>query len=82
MIRIATIGTSPITQDLIEVLQANENGVFVGTLSRNAARAASFTEEHGGTHPFSSLEDLAASDEVDAVYVGSPNALHHDQALA
>lgn len=35
-----------------------------------------------GDDPFTSLDELAASDGVDAVYIGSPNALHHDQALA
>lgn len=82
MIRIATIGTSPITCDFIEVLNACDRAAFVGTLSRNAERAAAFTAEHGGSLPFCDLAELAASDEVDAVYLGSPNALHHRQALA
>lgn len=82
MLRIATIGTSPITVDFIQAIQGNKNAVFVGTLSRNAERAAAFTAEHGGTQPFSSLDALAASPDVDAVYIASPNALHHDQALA
>lgn len=82
MVRIATIGTSPITQDFIEVLNAHERAMFVGTLSRDAERADAFTRERGGTHPFTALDELAASDEVDAVYLGSPNALHAAQALA
>lgn len=81
MLRIATIGTSMITSDFIEVLNTHERAMFVGTLSRNAERAASFTAEHGGTKSFTSLEELAASSEVDAVYIASPNACHHEQAL-
>ena len=82
MLRIATIGTSMITSDFIEVVNESADAVFVGTLSRNAERAASFTSERGGTLPFSDLGELAASDAVDAVYIGSPNALHAEQALA
>ena len=82
MLRIATIGTSPITSDFIEEVNACEDAVFVGTLSRDAGRAQAFTSERGGTRPFTALEDLAASSEVDAVYIGSPNALHAEQALA
>lgn len=82
MLRIATIGTSPITSDFIEEVNARGDAVFVGTLSRDAGRAQAFTSERGGTHPFTVLEDLAASSEVDAVYIGSPNALHAEQALA
>ena len=40
MLRIATIGTSPITDNLIEVLNASSEARFVGTLSRDAERAA------------------------------------------
>lgn len=82
MIRIATIGTSGITACMLDALSNVEGAVFVGTLSRDRQRAAAFTSKHGGTTPFTSLDELAASDEVDAVYIGSPNALHHDQALA
>ena len=82
MIRLATIGTSSITENLLMALAQVDGVEFVGTLSRDAERAAAFTAKHRGTCPFTSLDELAASDEVDAVYIGSPNALHHHQALA
>lgn len=81
MIRIATIGTSPITDNFIEVLLAHPRATYLGSQSRDRARAASFTAEHGGTASFASIEELAQSGEVDAVYIGSPNALHAQQAL-
>lgn len=81
MIRIATIGTSAITAQLLDALPRCPEAAFVGTCSRDAERAATFTAAHGGTHPFTSVEELAASPEVDAVYIGSPNACHARQAL-
>lgn len=82
MIRIATIGTSMITRNFLQVLGEREDARFVGTLSRDAERAAAFTPEHGGTCPFTELKRLAASPDVDAVYIASPNALHREQAIA
>lgn len=82
MIRLATIGTSTITEHLLDALSRTPGVAFVGTCSRNAERAAAFSQEHGGTQSFSSIDELAASSDVDAVYIGSPNALHAPQALA
>ena len=82
MQRIATIGTSMITADFILVVNANDQAAFVGTLSRDANRGAAFTAKHGGERNFTALGELTSADDVDAVYIGSPNALHHEQALA
>ncbi|AEB07390.1 oxidoreductase domain protein [Coriobacterium glomerans PW2] len=81
MLRIATIGTSMITDNFVEALNANRRAVFVGTLSRDPARAEAFTRQRGGSVAFSSIGELADSAEVDAVYIASPNALHCEQAL-
>lgn len=81
MIKLATVGTSTITVALLNALEQTEGIEFVGAVSRDAQRAATFTAEHGGTHPFTSVKEAAACPEVDAVYIGSPNALHHSQAL-
>lgn len=82
MLRIATIGTSMITDDFIQVVNANDQAAFVGTLSRDANRGTAFTAEHGGERNFTALDELASAVDVDAVYIGSPNALHYEQALA
>lgn len=82
MIRFATVGTSPITENLIEVIDEHPDAAFVGTVSRDAARGAAFTERHGGERAFPSVEQAAAAPDIDAVYLGSPNACHAEQALA
>ena len=82
MLRIATIGTSMITDDFIQVVNANDQAAFVGTLSRDANRGTTFTAERGGERNFTALDELASAADVDAVYIGSPNALHYEQALA
>ena len=56
MLRIATIGTSMITDDFIQVVNANDQAAFVGTLSRDADRGAAFTAKHGGERNFTALD--------------------------
>ena len=82
MLRIATIGTSMITSDFIEVVNADPRAAFVGTMSRDTERGSAFTDERGGERTFATLGEICAAEDVDAVYIASPNALHHDQALA
>ena len=81
-IRLATIGTSIISDDLINAVKQVEGIEYVGTLSRNPISAREFTEKHGGSRPFTSLEQLANCPDVDAVYIASPNACHFKQAIA
>ena len=75
-IRLATIGTSMISDDLIAAARQVEDIEYVGALSRNPVNAREFTEKHGGHRPFTSLEQLANCPDVDAVYIATPNACH------
>lgn len=79
--RFATIGTSGICEQFLLALEVTEGARLAATFSRDAGRARAFGEPRGATLFFDSLSDLAASPDVDAVYVSSPNALHARQAL-
>jgi D-xylose 1-dehydrogenase (NADP+, D-xylono-1,5-lactone-forming) len=52
------------------------SGRFVAVASRDAARAEAFAVRHGLPAAFGSYEALLECDDVDAVYVALPNALH------
>ena len=58
-IRLATIGTSMISDDLLDAAAQVNSIKYVGTYSRNPITAREFTERHGGTPPFPTLEQLA-----------------------
>ena len=77
----AVVGTSAIADSMIETIAASEAVRYVGSMSRSEERAAGTTERHRGTTPFTSIDEVCACPEVDAVYIASPNALHADQAL-
>lgn len=79
--RFATIGSSGITERFLEAVALVEDARYVAAYSRDVERARAFGAPHGATLFFDDLDELAASPEVDAVYVGSPNGMHASQAL-
>lgn len=82
MIQVATIGTSKITHQFVAAMQGVDGIELSGVYSRGAERAAQAAQALGAPRSWSSLDDLLASPEVDAVYVASPNSVHHAQVLA
>lgn len=80
MIRFAIVGTNWITRQFIDA--AHEAGMKLGAVySRSQQQADAFIADYPCKQTFTSLEALAASPEIDAVYLASPNALHCEQAL-
>jgi predicted dehydrogenase len=80
-VRIATIGTSMITGLFLQAVEQVDGIEFVGAYSRSADKAEQYAKEHGGTAWWDDLDALYASDDIDAVYIASPNLLHLPQAL-
>lgn len=82
MIRLATIGTSTITQKFADAV-AQTPGIRIDVVySRDAGRGRVFADRLGIDAVSTDLEALLASGDVDAVYVGSPNGAHAAQAAA
>ncbi len=81
MIRFAVIGTNWITRQFIEA--AHECGRFKLTAiySRQQENARAFGVDFQVSDCVDSLDSLATRDDIDAVYIASPNALHCSQAL-
>ncbi|HEY6746294.1 MAG TPA: Gfo/Idh/MocA family oxidoreductase [Mycobacteriales bacterium] len=59
---------------------ATEHAVAVG--SRDGDRARAVATEFGVERAYGSYEELLGDDTVDAVYIGTPNALHAPWAIA
>lgn len=82
MIRLATIGTSAITERFADAV-AHSDGIRIDvTYSRDAERGRAFAERIGAPRASDDLDALLHSGEIDAVYVGSPNGAHAAQAQA
>ncbi|WP_336821385.1 Gfo/Idh/MocA family protein [Cedecea sp. VD20] len=81
MIRFAVIGTNWITRQFVDA--AHESGKYklTAVYSRSLEQAQSFANDYPVEHLFTSLDELAQSDAIDAVYIASPNSLHGPQSL-
>ncbi len=63
----------------IRGLDGHELSVVV---SRDRAKADEFAASHGAGRGTTSYEEMLQSDDVDAVYIATPNALHAEQVVA
>ncbi|TGA96594.1 Gfo/Idh/MocA family oxidoreductase [Sporolactobacillus shoreae] len=79
--KLATIGTSRITDSFLRSVKATGRMTYTTAYSRSEEKAKAFSRQHGGEFWFTSIEELAQSSEVDIVYVASPNGLHFTQVM-
>lgn len=81
MIRFATIGTNFVVEWFLEGAAQCGDLVYTGTYSRDINNAERFGKKYGSRLFFDDLNHLAQSDEIDAVYIASPNSEHFAQAM-
>lgn len=80
-IRVGVIGTNFITDWVIAGGREDARFELAAVYSRTQEQADLFAAKHHIPHTFTSLEEMAASPLVDAVYVASPNFLHASQSI-
>ncbi len=81
MIRFAIVGTNWITRQFIDAAHESGKMKLSGVYSRQQQQADAFVADYPCKLTFTSLDELANSSEIDAVYIASPNALHCEQAM-
>lgn len=81
MIRFAVIGTNKITDNFINAAKLCEEFELAAVYSRKKERALEYANKHKANLVYDDLDELAASNEIDAVYVASPNSLHACQSI-
>jgi predicted dehydrogenase len=80
-LRFGVIGTNFITDWVIAGGRQDARFELAAVYSRTQETAGAFAARHNIPHTFTSLEAMAASPLIDAVYVASPNALHAAQSI-
>lgn len=55
---------------------------LVAVTSRDQGRADAFAREHQARRAYDNYEAMLADDDVEAVYIATPNSLHADQVVA
>lgn len=80
-VRFATIGTGKIVRRFLSGAAKCGALEYEAVYSRDAEKAQAFAGEYGAHKWYTSLEALAEDEEVDGVYIASPNFLHCEQAV-
>ncbi|SBV97880.1 Gfo/Idh/MocA family oxidoreductase [uncultured Dysgonomonas sp.] len=80
-IRFGVIGTNFIVDKVLEGASFDSRFELTAIYSRTQEKADEFARKHNVPHTFTSLEAMAASGLIDAVYIASPNSLHASQSI-
>lgn len=75
------IGTSWITESFIAAAKDVPGVRLIAVYSRSETKAKQFADTYEVGAVFTDVKEMAASDELDFVYIASPNALHYEQAI-
>ncbi|MEQ2528047.1 Gfo/Idh/MocA family oxidoreductase [Robertmurraya yapensis] len=81
MIRFGIIGTNWITDSFLTAAGQHPDFQLTAVYSRTQEKASEFAAKYGVSLTFTSLEEMAKSDAIDAVYIASPNSHHAEQAI-
>jgi predicted dehydrogenase len=81
MIRFAVVGTNWITERFIDAAHESGEMRLTAVYSRKLVQAQTFGAKYQVENFFDSLDALAQSNLIDAVYIANPNSLHCQQSL-
>jgi predicted dehydrogenase len=80
-LRWGILGTGNIARQFAVGVNASTRGVLAAVGSRKPATADAFARTHGIPRALGSYDALIADDSYDALYVSTPNTLHHEWTI-
>lgn len=81
MTRWGILSTGKIARAFAHALKETPGAELAAVASRSQASADAFGDEFGVPHRFGSYEAMCAAPDIDVVYIGTPHALHAENAL-
>ena len=78
-IRIGTIGSGFIVHFILDAVKAVEGIRCVAVYSRTEEKARGLAEKYQVEKTYTDMDDFLADEEMNCVYVASPNLLHYEQ---
>jgi predicted dehydrogenase len=81
-VRWGILGTGRIARDFATALRDTPGATLAAVASRERATAETFADEFGIPLRLAGYDSLAACADVDLVYIGTPHAMHAENALA
>ena len=81
-VRWGILGTGRIARDFATALRDTPGATIAAVASREPATAAEFADEFNIPLRLKGYDSLAACADVDLVYIGTPHAMHAENALS
>ena len=81
MINFAVIGTNWITEKFVNATLANNEMKLTAVYSRKLSSAQAFADKFNVQLCYDDLKELSESEDIDAVYIASPNCYHFEHSL-
>ncbi len=78
--KIVTVGSGMIVEEFIKAAKLVDTVEIVGCYSRDLDRAEEFANKMGIVKFYDSFSTIVEDDEINTVYIATPNALHYSQA--
>lgn len=80
-VRFGVVGTNFITDWVIAGARQDARFELTAVCSRSEIRGKEFARKYGIPYVFTTVEEMAGSSCVDAVYIASPNFMHASQSI-
>ncbi|MCC5890034.1 MAG: Gfo/Idh/MocA family oxidoreductase [Alkalibacterium sp.] len=81
-LKLGTIGTSSITEQFIEAAVLSSAYSLEAVYSRTDSTANDFKAKFKAEKAYSDWESFLKDEDIDVIYIASPNSLHFKQAMA
>lgn len=78
-IRLGTIGSGVIVHSILDNVRITEGIRCVAVYSRTRERGEALAEEYGVSKVYTDVNDFLADEEINFVYIATPNLLHYEQ---
>lgn len=81
MVKFGIIGTNWITESFVNAALEVKDFELVAVYSRTEEKAKQFADKFAVETIFTDMEQFFKNDQMDAVYIASPNVMHAEQAI-
>lgn len=79
-VNLGTIGSNFITHNILDGVMQTEGISLEAVYSRSQEKGEALAQKYGGKKVYTDLDAFLADEDVNVVYIASPNLLHYPQA--
>ena len=81
-IRLGTIGSNFIVHNILRHVVKTPGWVYTAAYSRSEEKAEALANQYGAARYYTDMDAFLADEEVNFVYIATPNVLHYEHAKA